>query len=683
MTNIELYINDQLVDLSDDAPIALTFQINNLAEVRNQQGNTSNQFKLPLTQNNRRILGFPDDVALCTDAPYQKYDTKLVQDGLEIIPYGIGELNSVDNDTASITILSGNVDFFDAVDGKLYEMGDTKSIWYSKLWKAYDHDWNLNNVVRSQLNTTGWIYPVVDYGNFSEDLNQQIDVTLLRPGFFIKTAIDLMVKNVGYKATGSLLNDPLYPKLIAQFSNSNWEHGTDYQNQPDVLSCSATNGANIQLNHPNNSNPGGRFIFNTISDPSRQLSNGYFTAAKRGNYTISVNFPKVRLQGRITGNHPTHLKVAIILYSGSSAPIELTAIDFNWDLGTWVRDPGTSGGSITGHVFINKQTLSCEEELNAGDKIEVGYTWLGDNPSYFTVSPGATFNVKAQNNIVKYTQQVQCERIFPDISQKDLLKDTLQRFGIICQTDNATKTISFNSFKDIVANIPIAKNWTGKCLDQGKAINFRLGGYAQVNNLKHKEDEAVLPTGFADAVIKVNDTTLPASADLFESRFAPTLNRPYVNGTIAQIKMVNTDSGDNDFSISVAPRILVDQKSPLNGKAITFKDGSSQMLVNDYISTPYFYKPDGQYNLCFGDMPSATPGETIPGIMTKYYPELIKILQQTKKVIRYFLLTPRDILELNLLVPVYLEQDSTYYYINKIDAWRKGQAIKVELVKLG
>ncbi|WP_262886787.1 hypothetical protein [Mucilaginibacter humi] len=29
MSNIQLYLNDQLVDLSDDNPIALTFQINN------------------------------------------------------------------------------------------------------------------------------------------------------------------------------------------------------------------------------------------------------------------------------------------------------------------------------------------------------------------------------------------------------------------------------------------------------------------------------------------------------------------------------------------------------------------------------------------------------------------------------------------------------------------------------
>ncbi|MDB4926785.1 hypothetical protein [Mucilaginibacter sp.] len=678
------------MDLSDDSPIALTFQINNLAEVQNQQGNTSNQFKLPLTQRNRRILGFPDDIAFCTDSPYTKYDAKLVQDGLEIIPYGIGELNSIEQDTASITILSGNVDFFDAIDGKLYDMGDTKSQWSnfgkSLVWKPYDHAWNIDNVAHSQTKTEGWIYPVIDYGNFTEDYSQSINVTTMRPGFFIKTAIDLLVKSTGYKATGSLLKDPLYPLLIAQFSNGSWEHGSDYQNQPDILSSTASNGTTIQLNHPNNNNPAGRFVLDPISDLSNQISAGIFTAKQRSDYNITVSFPHVYMHGKITGKHPTYLHVTITIHTPGLPDIYPAEIDFTWDMGTWTRDNGTSGGSITGNIDIFKQTLSCQTELAAGQSVEINYTWFGDNPSNFRIYPGATFNIQAQNQAVKYSQTVQCERIFPNISQKDLLKDTLQRFGIVCQTDNANKTISFTSFHDIVNNIPIAKKWTKKCLDQGKTINFQLGGYAQVNNMKYKPDDAILPAGFADAVINVADATLSATAaDLFESQFAPTLNRPYIGGTVAQIKMIDGSSSSTDFSVGVSPRILIDHKLNINnlGKTVIFTDGSTNIAVNDIISAPYFYKPNGDYNLCFGDMPGTISGKPLAGLKTKYYPELEKILKQTKKVVRYFLLAPRDILELDLLIPVYLEQDSAYYYINKIDAWRKGQPTKVELVKLG
>jgi len=288
---------------------------------------------------------------------------------------------------------------------------------------------------------------------------------------------------------------------------------------------------------------------------------------------------------------------------------------------------------------------------------------------------GTELTITADNHDVLYGQQVQCERIFPDITQKDLLKDTLQRFGIICQTNNTNRMVTFSSFRDIVENIPRALNWTDKCLDQGKTITFQLGNYAQVNKLLYKEDEGIFPQKFGNAEIKIDDKTLPLSADLFESQFAATLNRPYLNGSIAQILKIDTkDDPENiDFNISTQPRLLINEQFDLQtiGKQITFTDGTTNRVINDTISVPYFYKPSGKHNLQWDDL------------RLKYYPELEKILQQTKKVERYFMLSPRDILELDLLIPIYLEQDSAYYYINKIDSWRKGQPVKVELVKLG
>lgn len=695
MNDLQLYLNDQLVDLSDDSPIALTFQINNLAEVRNQQGNTSNQFKLPLTQNNRRILGFPDDVAFCTTLPYKKYQAKIIQDGLEIIPYGIGELDSVDNNNANLTILSGNVDFFDAIDGKLYEMGDSNSIWHSDLWKTYDHTWDLATVVHSQSKTDGWIYPVVDYGNLADDITKPINIKYLRPGFFIKSAIDLLIKTTGYKAKGSLLTDPLYPKLIAQFSNSNFEHGTDYQNLTDK------SGVNLEKSVTVLAYPQGYFQWDSkIDDPARQMASGrdVFISAKPNDVKIVVTIPHLYLRGRVSPSDKTTHVTFHVYYRDPGYPgvpdKSIGSYDFSFsnygeyrandptsDPKGWRRLNHSSGSSIYAELDIYKAVISVEKQLPIHGGIFLGYSWDGLNspPAYAQIDAGATMVITSQQQNVQLGQTVQCERIFPDISQKDLLKDALQRFGIICQTDNANRTISFNSFHDIVSNIPVAKNWTGKCLDQGKTINFQLGGYAQVNYLKYKDDDAILPKRYADSAIKVADTTLPAETDLFESQFAPTLNRSYLGGNVAQIKMIDTESDSDDFNISVSPRILIDQKLELRNKSVKFTDGNSTLTVNDMISTPYFYKVDA---------PALTPDYGPPSLKfddlrIKYYPELEKILQQTKKVVRYFLLTPRDILELNFLIPVYLEQDSAYYYINKIDAWRKGQPVKVELVKLG
>ncbi|MGN6181025.1 MAG: hypothetical protein ACTHNW_17720, partial [Mucilaginibacter sp.] len=196
MNHIQLFLNDKPVDLSDDSPIALTFQINNLAEVQNQQGNTSNQFKIPLTQNNRAILGYADDITiespgLPVQTPYSRMNARVIQNGIEVFPNAIAEINQIDSDTASVTILSGNVDFFDSLGGQLADMGDSASQWSgygaNLVWEPFDHPWNLDSVAGSQRHTAedGWIYPVIDYGNLDPLDHSTIDVRNQRPGFFI------------------------------------------------------------------------------------------------------------------------------------------------------------------------------------------------------------------------------------------------------------------------------------------------------------------------------------------------------------------------------------------------------------------------------------------------------------------------------------------------------------------
>ncbi|GGH03662.1 hypothetical protein [Mucilaginibacter phyllosphaerae] len=687
MTQLQLYINDELVDLSDDSPIALTFQINNLAEVKNQQGNTSNQFKLPLTQRNRQILGFPDEVAFTTNLPYDNYQAKIIQDGLEIVPAGIAVLNNIENDTAAITILSGNVDFFDAIDYKIYDMGDsTTTVGLQKIFQSYEHSWTIDNVLASQTRTEGWIWPVVDYGRLLYPTDPvMMDVRDMRPGFFVKTAIELMAKQAGYKINPNsfLLKQPLYDKLIVQFANDNFEHGSDIQNQPDYYGATAYIKPTLNVNHLTVRDNAGIIPFSNIGADQLQQYNGTrFTARNVSTVNVSVKIPKFRLQGRVTG-YPA--SVNIIIYKHSSLGDEQLSV-LNYDFSEWNNNDRISGngGNIYGWHEFEQRILSADAELTVGDEISIRYEFFGNTHASFTLYEGASLIIKTLNLNVLYKQPVQCERIFPDIGQKDFLKDILQRFGIICQTDNTNRTITFASFRDIVERIPAAKNWTAKCLDQGKNISFQLGGYAQVNYLKNKEDDNILPKKYGDAQIEVKDKTLPATTTLFESQFAPTLNRSFINGTIALIdKVDHTDAANTEYNVSTAPRLLIDKKVNLLNlsKAITFTDGTTTRVYNDTISTPYFYKPDGDFNLCFSDMPG-TAG-SLKGLKNNYYPELEKILQQTKKVDRFFMLSPRDILELDLLIPIYLEQDSAYYYINKIDSWRKDQPVKVELVKLG
>ena len=628
MNQLQLFINDQLVDLADDSPVALTFQINNLAEVKNQQGNTSNQFKLPLTQRNRQILGFPDDVAFTTYLPYNNYEAKIIQDGLEIVPAGLAVLNSVDNDTAAITVLSGNVDFFDALDVKIYDMGDkTTDIGKHKVFETYMHKWDVDSVISSQKNTTGYIWPVVDYGLIPADFktNPQIDVRYMRPGFFLKTAIDMFVSLAGYKVNPDsfLLKQPMYEKLIVQFAGDSFEHGADYQNSPDTRGVLATLGRSFSAEHPNAKNATGVIPFlNLINNQDGNYNSltGIYTATAITKINVSLKIPTFYMHGHIDGSYSSKVDIVITFHDPVNGDVDIATTTFDVDKGTFFNAfPPKLGYKNYGDAV----TISGQAEMAPGCQLQVIYRFGNYSGSGFTMPPGTEFSIKADNHDVLYGQQVQCERIFPDITQKDLLKDTLQHFGIICQTDNTTRTVTFSSFRDIVENIPRALNWTDKSLDQGKTVSFQLGNYAQVNNLLYKEDDGIFPQKFGNAQIKIADKTLPLSADLFESQFAPTLNRPYLNGSIAQILKVDTknDPETIDFNISTQPRLLINEQYNLrqNGKQITFTDGVVKRVYNDTISVPYFYKDGGEHNLQW------------ESLRLKYYPELEKILQQPKR----------------------------------------------------
>ncbi len=177
-------------------------------------------------------------------------------------------------------------------------MVDITSVWsnygQNLLWQPYDHVWGLDNAANSQTKTDGWIYPVVDYGFMTEDFTAPIDVHNLRPGFFIKTAIDLLLQSSGYKATGSLLGYPLYPLMIAQFSNGGFEHGTDYQNEIDNKGCDVSLTQSLSVSYNNTSDVAGTIIFpNVAINPSGfyDPSTGIYTTNEINNVTITLTIP--------------------------------------------------------------------------------------------------------------------------------------------------------------------------------------------------------------------------------------------------------------------------------------------------------------------------------------------------------------------------------------------------------
>lgn len=636
------------MELSDDIPMALSFQINDLADVRNQNGNTSNQFKVPMSQKNRAILGFPAQTQFTTDLPYKKYAAKVIQEGIEVIPNGFAELQTADESTADLMVLSGNVDFFDLLTKKIYEMGED--------FLPYQELWTLSNVVSSQNRTSGMVWPIIDYGKFTGEIDEECDVRNLRPAFYLKTAIELIVAQTGFTASGSLLTDPLYAKLLVAFANDNFEHGTAYSSQTDNYSSSAKK--NIPQFCTSEIREGIVTFNNETLDPSGSYNPGTseYTAQEILTVNALVSY-SMEIRDIFSGGSPPSFSVRVDKYSGAV-----------WT--TIAENVHVAVDQFVTYQFLD-QSISIDTDLAIGEKLRVSFY---QNPASNRINgsfyAGSTFKVTNIQQDVIFGQSVQAERIFPDLSQTELLKDTFQRFGIVCSSDNINQTITFANFGDIVKNIPIAPNWTKKMLDQGKQISTRLGNYTRINNMLYKEDSAV-PVTYGNSSILVDDQTLQESSTLVESQFSASLNSRFNGMPCALIKKI--PDGETDFSISTSPRILIDNKVDLSasGKSVTFTDGVSDSVVAGIVSIPYFIDSSFADSLDWNYL-----RET-------YYPDLEEVLHRCKKIVRWFMLSPIDIAQLDLLKPVFLEQESAYFYISKIDSWRNNNPVRVELVKLG
>lgn len=737
MQTRQLFINGISADFfSDDEPIPLILQVNDLGDLQSLQGHGSKNFKLPLTQKNRELLGFPDDITITTNIPYTQQPAKFVEDGVEIVSNGLIEVQSVQDNYANVMLLFGNVDLLDNLGGQIYDMGDSTSVWSKygtkKVWDQYSLPnptnlsdqanciWDVAHAAYSQKKTDGWIWPVVNYGDINQtDFSQPINVRNLRPAFFLHTAIELLIKSTGYtidKNKSCLYNDPvfanLYNRLLIQFDNGSFEHGTDWQNTPDNLGVTLTKGLDQVINNPR---------IPIIVNPDPYL-NGYpfegvisfgptdhYIATTNVNFTASIHF-NLYMRGRYTGT-PSEVIIKFTLIDTDGSFIDFASTSFTMDASRHYLG-GDGGGVYAEQTFLN-QKVSQDFELVKDQQLYVRYHinnigLISDDPAntYAIFRKDATFSIVTNEQLVLWKQPIQCERILPNVAQLDFLKDTLQRFGLLLISDPNTGTIVFTSFKTIVANKPLARDWSDKCKDMGRQVAFQLGNYSQVNWLRYLFDDAIplsyMRKYFADDNIPIDDKTLNPTQpvkDLFTSIFAPSLNTPYIGGTIAQISdPTNTDN----FSVGGQPRLLIDQKLNLlnagpGGSSITvvFQDTdtgyppSEIIPINDVISVPYFYKPDAPNlggsaprHLCWNDK-GGMGTQNLPGLKSTYYPELETILTRTKKVTRYFYLTPMDIYNFDFTIPVYLRQDGAYYYVSKIDSWVKGHPCKVDLIRLG
>jgi len=314
------------------------------------------------------------------------------------------------------------------------------------------------------------------------------------------------------------------------------------------------------------------------------------------------------------------------------------------------------------------------------------------------------------------------QNYFPDISQRDFVREIFKLQNIIAVEANNVVTLKYFKGLETASSENLVLN-----ADKEKTIYNTFKSYSQTNELKYSTDDIIERTD-ADSSFPVNSETLPLSGTIIQSKFFPcdlanVLNRDRATVAAWEIEAyksaVNFTPTHNTINFST--------NHPFEGnigdivsfggqglRRIVSLDGTKESGTVDRNFTsstvsqipPYYrYKSNGRTMQIAsvedtqGSYNFALNGETLSSnspskrakfidamkwseLKTEYYQLLVDTMAKPFIIKAWINIPTISLLKLNPLAPVYVEDYNAYFYINKLEQWKLNTACRVELIQI-
>jgi hypothetical protein len=316
------------------------------------------------------------------------------------------------------------------------------------------------------------------------------------------------------------------------------------------------------------------------------------------------------------------------------------------------------------------------------------------------------------------TTTINPQDYFPDISQRDFVREIFKLQNIVAVEANNVVTLKYFKGLETATSQNLVLN-----TDNTKTIYNTFKTYSQTNELKYSDDDIVEGTDF-DSSFSVNSETLPLSGTIIQSKFFPCdLGEalvPNVRSTVAAWDVeyfksavnFNPSSGTLNFTtnhpfegnvgdiVDSIGRIVTLDATKESGTVSTNFTSSTSVNIPPY----YRYKSNGRtmqvvsiedaslYNMHYNgvvfssNQPSKraefTTAMKWDNLKTEYYQLLVDSMEKPFIVKAWINIPTISLLTLNPLAPVYVEDYNAYFYINKLEQWRLNTSARVELIEI-
>ena len=231
MDRQELFIDNNIVELSDDVAVALNFLIADIAEPENRKADYSKTINLPGSEKINKLFSHIYNVNIdlthssASFNPNIRVSASYAVNSVELID-GYLQLKKVNIKDGCISyevnIFGRNANLFNDIGEALLNELDIST---------FNHDWTLQNEQDSWATSiieggvavpfalgNGYVYPMIDYGY--DETEDEWSVENFLPAIYAKTYLDKIFESAGYTYNSTFFDSNYFKSLIIPASNN-------------------------------------------------------------------------------------------------------------------------------------------------------------------------------------------------------------------------------------------------------------------------------------------------------------------------------------------------------------------------------------------------------------------------------------------------------------------------------
>jgi hypothetical protein len=487
------YLNGFVLDLNDSKDIAITKQINDLANLDKRQSNFTPKFTIPFTATNVLAMKHAYFNGNDSNIAYQKnrFDLIDADSGKHLIFNGRANITNMNNSGYGISVYDGVIDFFKAIENKtLTEIGIPN----------LNHIKNVNNIFNSWVNDLDYKYIVADFNGKVLTDDFKLNADYLVPSAKKSYIFDRIHQYAGFTYEGLIFQTErfknwwlTYPKpipttepVLELLTSQQSEVYAFPSGSPTTISGGVTN-----------------FI----------LIQSFFPISFTNQYINNVNTNN-------TGFEVTEAASFKVTMIGNFTPIQEVEY-LHKDALNNIKASGFINPTNSESVIFN-----CA----VGDRILFNKFYEGQQGSTVTIIERVVgFSANFNEALIDY-------------KATDFIKEVLQHFGLTAFKDKYTNHIKYKTLSEVLQNTDVISDWV---FSEKLAERSTISKYGKRNNYKYKyNDENV---SYNDGFIKIENENLEDEVTILQSRvYSPEFQPNNILGVLSNVyKIWNKEPKDD------------------------------------------------------------------------------------------------------------------------------------------